>query len=368
MKSKVFFADIRAKHSKNLFSKLKTLLNKAGISECVNKRDLTAIKLHFGEKGNAAYIRPVYLRQIVEIVKNIGASPFLTDSNTLYSGARSDAPSHINTAIYNGFSYSSVDAPIIIADGLRGKSDIKIEINQKNLSHVYIGKEIIEADALISVAHFKGHELSGFGGAIKNMGMGCASRRGKLVQHSTLSPKVKKKKCIGCGNCTEHCSQMAISLVDNKAVIDPDKCIGCSECILICPNEAIEIQWNQEVPIFMEKMVEYTSGIIKDKPNKCFYVNFINNISPACDCYPYNDAPIVRDIGIVASCDPVAIDQASVDLVNNEQGIESSCLSSNFEKGADKFKAVYPSIDWEIQLEYAQKIGIGNRNYELITI
>lgn len=366
MKSAVYFMDFRATPKENLFSKLETLLETAGISKVVKKRSLVAVKLHFGELGNAAFIRPVFLRTIVNQVKSNGGIPFLTDANTLYAGTRGDAVNHLKTAIGNGFAYSVVDAPLIIADGLRGKTETPVTINQKNFDTVYIGTEIIQADALISVAHFKGHELSGFGGAIKNVGMGCASRKGKLAQHSTVSPKIKRKKCIGCGECVGHCSQHAISLVDEKAVIDAQKCIGCGECILICPNRAVEIQWNQAIPTFLEKMVEYTYGVLKNKNDHMLFVNFIADVSPACDCLPTNDYPIVRDIGIVASTDPIAIDQASVDLVNQQQALEGSCLKKNTGAGEDKFKGVYPKIDWQLQLEYGEMIGLGSRDYDLI--
>jgi len=368
MTSKVYFIDFRTTQQVNMFQKLENLLNTAGLSNHIDKRDITAIKLHFGEYGNLAYIRPVYIRKIVDLVRMYGGEPFITDANTLYAGSRSDSVNHITTAIRNGFSYSVIDAPIIIADGIRGRSETEVTIDAKNCKKVFIAKEIMEADAVISVSHFKGHELSGFGGAIKNMGMGCASRRGKMDQHSTLSPKIVKKRCIGCEQCLEHCSQQAIQIVDNKATIDQKKCIGCGECILICAQEAITIRWNQEIPVFMEKMVEYTKGIIQVKGQKCFFINFINNVSPACDCYGYNDAPIIQDVGILASHDPVAIDQASVDLVNAQEGLHSSCLKSNHQKGGDKFKAMYPSINWEIQLDYAVKLGIGQRNYELLKI
>jgi uncharacterized Fe-S center protein len=304
----------------------------------------------------------------VETIKSAGGFPFLTDANTLYAGTRSDSSQHLTTAIQNGFAYAVVDAPLIIADGLRGKSETAVVVNQKNCKRVYIGSEITAADALISVAHFKGHELSGFGGTIKNLGMGCASRRGKLEQHSTVAPKVNKKKCVGCGDCVSHCSVQALALQQEKAVLDSKKCIGCGECILICPESAIEIQWNQAIPVFLEKMVEYTLGVLKDKEGKALYLNFINNVSPACDCYGYNDAPIVRDIGIVAATDPVAIDQASVDLVNREQALPDSCLKTNTQGGEDKFRGVYPDIDWEIQLDYAEQLGLGSRRYELIKI
>ncbi|MDM8536728.1 DUF362 domain-containing protein [Desulfobacterales bacterium HSG17] len=365
MESTVYFMDLKASPKENLFAKLQQLLDKAGLEKVFSERDLVAVKLHFGELGNTAFIRPVFLRKIVESIKAKGGSPFLTDANTLYAGTRSNTVNHLQTAIQNGFAYAVVDAPLVIADGLRGKSETAVQINRKRFKEVYIGSEIVQADSLISVAHFKGHELSGFGGAIKNVGMGCASRKGKLAQHSNLGPKVSIDKCIGCGDCTEHCSQFALALEDEKAIIDTDKCIGCGECILICPNSAIEIQWNQAIPVFLENMVEYTEGVLKNKKGKTLYLNFITNISPACDCYGYNDSPIVRDIGIVASTDPVAIDQACVDLVNKEHALPDSCLENNHEPGADKFKGLYPKVDWTLQLDYAQELGLGTRKYKL---
>ena len=365
MKSKVYFIDLRATPKENLVGKLGRLVDIAGLSETIKERELVAVKLHFGELGNTAFIRPLFIRKIVESIKGVGGFPFLTDANTLYAGTRSDSPSHLTTAIQNGFAYSVIEAPLIIADGLRGKSETAVTVNQKRFKRVYIGTDIFEADALISVAHFKGHELSGFGGTIKNLGMGCASRKGKLAQHSTVGPKVIEKKCVGCGDCISHCSQNALALVDEKAVLDSKKCIGCGECILICPNEAIQIQWDQAIPVFLENMVEYTMGVLKGKEDKTLFLNFINNVSPACDCYGYNDAPIVRDIGIVASKDPVAIDQASVDLVNSEQALPDSCLKTNMASGEDKFRGVYPKVDWTIQLDYAENLGLGSRSYEL---
>jgi len=368
MASNVFFIDFRASYKENFLKKLKRLIEAAGLSERIRERDLVALKLHFGERGNTAFIRPVYIRHIVDSVKAAGGDPFLTDANTLYAGSRGNAADHLNTAIENGFAYSVVNAPLVIADGLRGKSETAVTINQKNCSDVYIGTEIIEADALISIAHFKGHELTGFGGAIKNVGMGCASRRGKMAQHSDVAPKVKQKKCVGCGECALHCAQGAIYFVEQKARINPQQCIGCGECILVCENGAVQIQWNQSIPIFFEYMVEYTYGVLNNKSGKSFFINFINHVSPACDCPPYNDAPIVPDIGVAASTDPVALDQACVDLVNNAPALPHSCIKENHEPGADKFKGLYPKVDWPIQLDYAEKLGIGSRAYELIKI
>jgi len=368
MSSKVYFIDLRASFKKNLMTKINLLLDAAGLSKIINKRDLVAVKLHFGEAGNAAFIRPIFIRQIVGCVKKAGGDPFLTDANTLYAGTRSDTPTHIRTAIQNGFAFSVVDAPIIIADGLRGKNETAVTINRSNFQEVYIGTDIIQADALVSVAHFKGHELSGFGGTLKNLGMGCASRRGKMAQHSGLGPKVVIKKCVGCGECIDHCSQAALSLVEEKATIDDEKCIGCGECILVCSNKAIQIRWNQSVPLFLEKMIEYTEGVLQNKAGKALFVNVINNVSPACDCPPFNDAPIVRDIGFLASSDPVAVDRASVDLVNAEKALEGSCLKVNTAPGEDKFRGVYPKVDWTTQFDYAEQIGLGSCDYKLVKV
>ncbi|MBU0970886.1 MAG: DUF362 domain-containing protein [Proteobacteria bacterium] len=366
MGADVFFMDLVATSRENLPEKLSRLVKKAGIKQILSPADLTAVKIHFGEKGNTAFIRPIYIRQLIQTIRQTKATPFLTDANTLYVGTRSDAVSHIKTAIENGFSYSSMDAaPVIIADGLFGKSETPVQVDLKQCKTVYIGSEIVNADALVSVAHFKGHELSGFGGTLKNLGMGCASRRGKLDQHSNVSPKIKRKTCIGCAQCIEHCPGGAIYLEGKKAFINKDLCIGCAECIVRCPTQSININWNQSVPVFLEKMMEYTAGVLKNKTGKALFVNFITDIVPKCDCLPYSESPICSDIGVVASCDPVAIDQASADLVNGQMALPGSLLTTNMNPGEDKFKGLYPYVDWEHQLDYAEKIGLGTRQYTL---
>ena len=368
MKSKVYFINLRASMKEPLFIKLEKLLDQTGLSDVLAKKDLTAVKIHFGEMGNSAFVRPIYVREIIKMIRKTEALPFLTDANTLYAGTRGNSADHIETAIKNGFAYAVVEAPIIIADGLRGRSQTGIDVQQKHFKTVYIGSEIVNADALVSIAHFKGHELGGFGGTLKNVGMGSASRHGKLEQHSGIAPKVKRKRCIGCKACLTHCSQSAIFMEEEKAKINPDKCIGCGECILMCAQGAIQVQWSKSIPDFMEKMIEYCYGVLQNKRDKSVFINFITDVSPACDCLPTSDASIVRNIGIAASLDPVAIDQASADLVNREAALPGSCLETALMPGEDKFKALYPKVDWAHQLEYAEELKLGSRDYALVEI
>jgi len=366
--SKVFFADMRASHKENLFDKISKLLARCGLGERVQEGDLTAIKIHFGEKGNSAFIRPIFARRVVDELKKLGAKPFLTDSSTLYPGERKEAISALACGIENGFAYAVVNAPLIISDGLRGVTETTVPINGDLLKEVYIGTEIVEADALVALSHFKCHELTGFGGAIKNLGMGCASRKGKLVQHSTVAPVVTAKHCTGCGICRKACAHDAIQITNKVAVIDALKCVGCSRCITVCPTKAVAIQWNEAADLVMKKMAEYATGAVANKQDKTVYLNFITQVSPACDCYGHCDAPIVNDIGICASTDPVALDQACADLVNNAKGNQDSALKTGHEPGGDKFRGCWPEIPWQVQLEHAEKVGLGSRVYELIRL
>lgn len=365
MATTVWFADLRSGHRENLFDKLQRLLYVAGLPKIVGPEELTAIKLHFGEKGGHAYIRPVFIRNIVEQVKQAGGKPFITDSNTLYPGQRKEAVSALSCGIQNGFAYAVVDAPLIMLDGLRGTSARQVPIDGELLSSTDIGLEILEADVLLTVSHFKCHELTGFGGAIKNLGMGCSSRAGKLEQHSSVAPKVAKQLCNLCRACLQACVHDAISFMESSAFIDPDKCTGCSRCISVCEQQAIQIQWNEEASKVMCKMAEYALGAVSGKQGKQLYVNFITQVSPSCDCYGHSDAAIVPDIGILASTDPVALDQACADLVNQAQGLPHTALTAGHEPGGDKFRGVHPQIDWEITLKHAEKIGLGSREYTL---
>lgn len=367
MKPKVYFASVHS-HGKqeSLHVKLQKLFDKAGFGDFIDKDDIVAVKLHFGEKGNTAYIRPTFARQIVDKIREKGGKPFLTDTNTLYNGSRANGVDHYETAIYNGFSYAVVNAPIIIADGIFSKNSVDVEINKKHFDKVRIAKEIESVSKMIVLSHYKGHENAGFGGAIKNLAMGCAPAAGKQQQHSVVRPKVSSK-CAGCENCLKYCPVTAISMNGERAMIG-EACIGCGECISICPVRAINPQWATEIPVFIERMTEYAYGAVKNKAGNVGYINVLMDITPLCDCYGFSGAYIVPDIGILASTDPVAIDAASYDLVNQQLGNHNSSLKCNHEKGGDKFKGLYENIDATHQLTYGEEIGLGRREYELIKI
>ncbi len=368
MAADVFFTDLRAKNGLSLLDKVENLFSKAGFDQLIDPKDMVAIKLHFGERGNTAFIRPQFIRRIVNKVNEFGGKPFLTDANTLYVGSRANAIDHLHTAIENGFDYSVAGAPLVIADGLNGKDYVKVKINKKHFKEVKIASAIHHADALLVVSHFKGHEATGFGGAIKNLGMGSGSRSGKQMMHSNVLPKVDENKCIGCAKCTLWCPAKAIKVVGQKAQIDEAKCMGCGECTVTCPSNAIAINWKTDPEEFQEKIVEYAIGAAKGLKNKIGFISFVMNVTPDCDCCGWSDAPIVNDVGILASTDPVAIDQASVDLVNKQKALPNTRLDGYHFDLDDKFGGVHPMIDWAIQLEYGEEAGLGTRKYNLIKV
>ena len=368
MKSPVYFASLRAYSDQECTTaKVRRLFDCAGFAKTIAPHDKTALKLHFGEMGNDGFISPVYVRQLVEKVRECGALPFLTDTNTLYLGSRSNAVDHITTAILHGFDFAVTGAPVIIADGLMGRNVAHVTIDKKHFKTVSIAGDIAAADSLIVLSHFKGHIVAGFGGAIKNLAMGCAPPVGKREQHNAR-PFSIREKCTGCATCMKVCPKSAISIVAKKSVINRDLCIGCFECMHACPEHAIDIDWETEIPVFVERMVEYACGAVMGKEKKTGYMNFLIRITPDCDCFPFSDAPMVPDIGILASRDPVAIDAASFDLVNQQQGYADSLLTTHHHKGEDKFIGVHAQTDGYRQVRYAEEIGMGNRAYDLIRI
>jgi uncharacterized protein len=367
-KAAVYFASLRARdpHDSTV-SKVGRLFDAAGFSGCIGKNALTAIKLHFGEMGNDSYINPVFVREVVDRVRSCGGKPFLTDSNTLYLGSRANAVDHIETAIRHGFDYAVAGAPIIIADGLSGGNTRAVPIDKTHFRRAIISGDIVASDSLIVLSHFKGHEVAGFGGAIKNLAMGCASARGKQEQHSAR-PLVTESLCTGCGKCRAVCPKSAISIKRKRSHIDRERCIGCFECMTVCPERAIDIEWETEISGFVERLVEYAFGAVQGKPHKICFMNFLTHITPDCDCVPWSDASIVPDIGILASKDPVAIDAASFDLVNGQAGIQGSMLGHNHRRGADKFKGLRAGTDAFRQVSYGAEIGLGTSEYKLIDI
>jgi len=366
--SKVYFTDLRTRSGTSLFRKLGHLFDQAGFGRIIEEKGLTGIKLHFGERGGSAFIRPIFLRPIVEKVKEAGGKPFLVDTNTLYTGSRSNSCDHLLLAEEHGFTPAVTGAPLLIADGLRGQSFQEVEVNLNHIKRAYIASDITHCDSLIGVAHFKLHLGAGFGGAIKNIGMGCASIAGKLAQHSNVRPWVKLKLCTGCRRCLDHCLPQAIELREGKAFIIEEKCTGCGECISICPTRAVKVRWDAAAKDLQERMVEYHLAVTKQKEGRMGYINFLLDITPNCDCFDHSDAPLVPDIGILASQDPVAIDQASVDLFNQSQGLPNSALGGSFRPGEDKIGAIYPEIDYQVQLAYGEKMGLGRRKYELVRV
>lgn len=370
-KSKVWFTNLRTKPSQNLLKKLETLVLKAGLNDIDFQRKIVAIKIHFGEPGNLAYLRPNYAARIVKLLKSKEAIPFLTDCNTLYYGRRSNGPSHLEAAFENGYNPLSTDCPVIIADGIRGTDYREIELNMEYCNTAKIGTAIAEADIIISMNHFKGHEMTGFGGALKNLGMGCASVGGKLFLHSGSSPKIQERNCTGCRVCEKHCAHDAIHVGKDKiAHIDYVKCVGCGQCVAVCQYDSATVVWKNASETVCKRIAEYAYAVTKEKPS--FHINFIMNVSPDCDCYDFNDYPIVSDIGIAASFDPVALDTACADMVKAAPALPGSsiCEDHNLSdlRGEDKFKRAHPDTFWEAGIEHGQKIGLGSIDYDLINV
>lgn len=371
-KSKVYYSDLRALPGTNLLQKLKKLIYAAGIEQIDFNRKMTAIKIHFGEPGNVSYLRPNYAKVVADVVKELGGRPFLTDCNTLYVGRRKDALEHIDAAYENGFTPFSTGCHVIIADGLKGTDDVEVPVQGGELvTNAKIGHAIMDADVFISLNHFKGHENTGFGGALKNIGMGCGSRAGKMEMHCSGKPDVRPRKCVGCRTCAKNCAQGAISFDDGKAYIDHDKCVGCGRCLGACNFNAIYNRNDSAVKELDMKIAEYAKAVIDGRPN--FHINLVMDISPYCDCHEENDVPILPDVGMFASFDPVALDQACADACNAQQPLPGSLLDERMhEKGFcdhhDHFCNTTPESEWEDCLAHAEKIGVGSRSYELIKV
>jgi uncharacterized Fe-S center protein len=367
--SKVFWTDLRTTPDMTILRKLDKLLRAAGFASLDLKDKYTALKIHFGEPGNMSYVRPTYVAVIAALVRELGGKPFLTDANTLYSGRRNDAYDHLRAAFENGFSRDATGCDLIIADGLKGEDFVELPVaGGAHCAFARIGAAIAEADAVISVNHFKGHELTGFGGALKNLGMGAASRSGKKFLHEVSHPVIDRERCTGCGSCVEACASKAMALdVDGKALIDHEKCVGCCQCVAVCQFGAARASEGSASVVCSERIAEYVKAIVEGKSS--FHVSFVMNVSPNCDCWPNNDAPIVADIGIFASADPVALDQACVDAVNAAPATKASVLvDKGYPGSGEKFGHVHPDSDWRAGLDHAERLGLGTRKYELMKV
>lgn len=370
--SQVFFTNLRTTPTSNLLDKMERLVHRAGIAGIDFENRFAAIKIHFGEPGNMAYLRPQYAARMAGLLRSLGAKPFLTDANTLYSGRRANAVDHLQSAMENGYNPISAQCQVIIADGLKGIDYREIEIDGEYCKAPKIGAAVADADIVISMTHFKGHEQTGFGGTLKNLGMGCASVGGKLELHCAAQPVVKTENCRGCNICVKHCAHDAIHLnPERKAEIDYSKCVGCGQCIALCQYDSASMGANDTSERLNYKIAEYTKAVLKDKPN--FHVSFIMNVSPECDCWNHNDAAVVPDLGIAASFDPVALDKACADLVIHAPALQTvnrltESRPHEHLEDTDKFRLMHPDTDWLAGLTHAEKIGIGNMQYELIEV
>lgn len=356
MKNKVYLKRIANKNSKELNIDLRRIFIASGINKIIQKDGFVGIKLTFGEEQNKGYINPVIVKEVIDLVKKVKGKPFIVETNTLYRGNRSNAVDHLNLAIRHGFNPQDLGAPLIIGDGLLGYDQFELEVNLKYFKKLKLASVLKDADCVIALSHVTGHILTGFAGVLKNIGMGLASRAGKLNQHSNVLPVVKPKKCNGCTICVKKCPVNAIVInSENKAFILKDLCIGCGDCTVLCRFDAIEISWSSTSQEMQEKMVEYASGVLRNKQGRFGCINFIIHFTKECDCMSTDTTSIINDIGILASFDPVAIDKASVDVINNTVG-------------KDIFKEFFPNIDYSVQLKYAEEIGVGSTKYDLIEV
>lgn len=361
--SEVYFTTFHTTYRENLQQKLMRLMLTAGMDRIDFENKYVAIKLHFGEPGNLAFLRPNYARTVVDLVKQLGGKPFLTDCNTLYPGGRKNALDHLESAYQNGFNPYNLGCHLLIADGLKGTDDVEVPVDGEYVKQAKIGRALMDADIVISLTHFKGHEAAGYGGVIKNVGMGGGSRGGKMEMHSAGKPIVKEDRCIGCGSCAKACAHDAPTMENGKMRINHDKCVGCGRCIGACPVDAVAAANDESVAILNCKMVEYTKAILQDRPH--FHISLVCDVSPVCDCYGVNDVPVIDDVGMFASFDPIALDLACADACNRMQRKEGTPFEA---EDADLFHALHAETDWRGQITHGVKLGLGSNDYRLIEI
>jgi uncharacterized Fe-S center protein len=370
MASKVFFIRASVKDGEKIISEKARKLFKAGsFTNYFEKNDFTAVKVHVGEAGNNTYIKAPCLKGMVDELLALKTKPFLTDTTALYVGRRHNAIEHSTLAAEHGFCTDVLGIPFIVADGLFGTSETPVQIDGEVNKEVFIASDLVRCQSILSVAHFTGHPAACEAATLKTLGMGCASKKGKMTQHAALTLSISDD-CTGCGQCFKHCPADAITL-DNvkgtpsakrrgrqpKAHIDKEKCISCAECLAVCRFGAVKCNWGREIEILQRNIAEHAAGVLKGKENKAAFFNFVISVTKDCDCFDQpNMRKIADDIGIVASADPVAVDKAALDLVETRAGKKMANLLGNAE------------LDPRYQLEHAQHIGLGSTDYELIDV
>ena len=365
--SKVYFTDFRCRNGVSQLDKLRKLLEKSEFSQIDFDGKFVAIKLHFGELGNLSFLRANYAKVVADFIKERGGRPFITDCNTLYVGSRKNALEHMDTAYLNGYSPFSTGCHVIIADGLKGSDDIEVPVaGGEYCKTARIGRAVMDADIVISLAHFKGHEEAGFGGALKNIGMGCGSRAGKEEMHSSGKPVVDQDKCIGCGKCVENCAHNGPHIENGKCTILKYKCTGCGRCINVCPMHAIHADYAIANELLNCKIAEYAKAVVDGRPS--FHIALAVDVSPCCDCHNFSDVPIVPNVGMFASFDPVALDTACADMINAQPVNPNSVIAHEHDHPHDHLTAAHPDTDWRAAVEHGEAIGLGTTHYELIEV
>ncbi|MFA5143450.1 MAG: DUF362 domain-containing protein [Candidatus Omnitrophota bacterium] len=353
---KVYFTKvIETDPVETVTAKLSELVDKSRIFDVLRKKDTTAVKMHFGEEGNTGHVRCEYAGLVCRKIIDSGAKPFLTDTNTLYRGRRTTSADHIKLALEHGFTKKACSADVVVPDDTKKENVSDVRIDGAFFKTVRVASIFLKADSIVGLAHFKGHIMTGFGGALKNIGMGCAAREGKLAQHSEATPIVNAARCEGCMACVRACPADAIRPEGRRIIIDPAKCIGCATCIAACVRGAIDVDWESGGANIQEKMIEYAAAVLLKKKGKAAFINFATKITKECDCLAKDDPRIIPDIGIFASTDPVSADKACYD----------ACINA---AGKDIFQAAHPARDGMKQLKYAQALGLGGLDYELIEL
>lgn len=353
----VYYVNADGSQGDGLLERLKRLCREAGLENIITPQDLVAIKMHFGELGNTRMIRPQYLKVLIQLVKAMGGKPFLTDCNTLFYRNRFNAVLHLTTAAFNGFDLTGMGAPVIVADGLRGLDYRPVRFRE-GLREAAVGAAIYEADKLLTVTHFKGHDDTGFGGIIKNLGMGAIARTGKQSLHSWVKPVIDQDLCDVCQDCLEVCTRGAIIDKSDMVVIEPDLCSNCGHCLVVCTRRAIPINWENNHVNFQKSLVESCAAVLANKLGKSFFISFVMDITAYCDCRSWSPLPIIGDIGITAGMDPVSVEQASYDLVNRKISLAYP----------GKSLSDFTGVNGEYMLAYAEELGLGSREYRIIEL